>query len=410
LVDGWGAALGLGAIIAFGTERYPEKVARRLRAINIICWLAAILIAQFAVRRLLDPATFNQGLIAVAISLCLACLPLLHRVNSAAALFALIVLVYLDTLRVVWSAGTGGGYWLAYYCAIALAVLILGVERYILAGLLSLVALVLVVVLHIWVPHDAGELTPEQLHAAFMTNAVFYAILLFAVVFYAAWQIESAERTAERERERSDALLANILPAGIAERLRRAPDTVIADSHDEASVLFADMAGFTARAGAMSPEELVRFLNRIFSEFDRLVERHGLEKIKTTGDAYMVVAGVPTARADHAEALAALALDMRDAALGFEGGVPIRIGIACGPVVAGVVGSRKFFYDVWGDTVNVAARMETTGEPGRIQVSREAFARLDRAFVLAPRGTVEVKGKGLMDTWYLIQRRLPGAV
>ena len=178
----------------------------------------------------------------------------------------------------------------------------------------------------------------------------------------------SRQGLAEREYARSETLLHNILPGPIAERLKASSEQVIADKHEAASVLFADMAEFTARAGDTTPEELVEFLNRVFTGFDRLVERHGLEKIKTTGDAYMVVSGVPAARSDHADALAGFALAMRDAAVALRDPhgrlVPLRIGIASGPVVAGVVGTRKIFYDVWGDTVNVASRMETTGAPG----------------------------------------------
>lgn len=155
----------------------------------------------------------------------------------------------------------------------------------------------------------------------------------------------------------------------------------------------------------------MRFLNRVFSDFDRLVERHGLEKIKTTGDAYMVVSGVPAPRPDHAHALAALALEMREAATGWRDprgrNVPIRIGIGSGPVVAGVVGTRKFFYDVWGDAVNVAARVETTGSTGRIQVSHDVYERLRDEFVLEARGEIEVKGKGRMSTWFLLARKTP---
>jgi adenylate cyclase len=153
----------------------------------------------------------------------------------------------------------------------------------------------------------------------------------------------------------------------------------------------------------------VRFLNDVFTRLDALVERHGLEKIKTTGDAYMVVSGVPEPRADHAEALAALAIEMRDALAGLVDPkgrpVPVRIGMASGPVVAGVVGTRKFFYDVWGDAVNTAARMEQTGEPGKIQVAPETAQRLEARFVLEERGVVEVRGKGPMRTWFLLGRR-----
>ena len=184
---------------------------------------------------------------------------------------------------------------------------------------------------------------------------------------------------------------------------------MIADRHDEASILFADMEGFTVQASNTDPGELVQFLNRVFSDFDRLVERHGLEKIKTTGDAYMVVSGVPTARCDHAQALAALALEMCAAAAEWRDprghAVPLRMGISSGPVVAGVVGTRKFFYDVWGDAVNVAARMETTGSAGRIQVSQDVYQRLRDEFVLEARGEIDVKGKGRMPTWFLVGRR-----
>jgi adenylate cyclase len=159
----------------------------------------------------------------------------------------------------------------------------------------------------------------------------------------------------------------------------------------------------------MTPVDLVSFLNRVFTAFDQLVERHGLEKIKTTGDAYMVVSGVPTPRPDYVGALAQLALDLRDAAndlLDRQGrNAPIRIGIGIGPVAAGVIGTRKFFYDVWGDAVNVASRMESTGVIGKIQVSQDIYERLTGEFLLESRGVIDVKGKGEMQTWFLIGRK-----
>jgi len=223
--------------------------------------------------------------------------------------------------------------------------------------------------------------------------------VLFAVVLYGV-------RGAEFEHARSESLLANILPATIASRLKDRAGSVIADRYDAASILFADMAGFTARASDTSPDDLVLFLNRVFTDFDRIVESHGLEKVKTTGDSYMVVSGVPAPRPDHAEALARLALAIRDAATNLHDPhgrhVPIRIGIASGPVIAGVVGTRKFFYDVWGDAVNVASRMESTGESGKIQVSPGTYERLSSEFVLESRGIIDIKGKGKMQTWFLI--------
>ena len=187
-------------------------------------------------------------------------------------------------------------------------------------------------------------------------------------------------------------------------------------AHDEttaATFLFADIAGFTERASETAPCDLVAFLNRLYTEFDLLVDRHGLEKVKTSGDAYMVVSGVPQPRPDHVHALAALALDMADAVSRMrdpEGRpVPIRIGLGCGPVVAGVVGSRRFFYDVWGDAVNVASRMETTDQTGHIQVPQAIYDRICGDFEFTERGDVDVKGKGLMHTWYLVGRRAHSA-
>jgi adenylate cyclase len=359
---------------------------------------------------LTDPETLTVGLIAVVVASCFAAIPLLHRFSSAAALTALTILAYLDTFRVSWEAGTGGGYWLAYFAAIGLIVILLGAEHFVVSGILAALAGGLIITLHLVTPFNAGSMSPEALlYEGLITNVVFYTLMLFAVSLYAARQIARAEFTAERERDRSDTLLANILPASVANRLKEQPGTVVADRYDEASILFADMAGFTARAGRMTPEELVNFLNRVFSEFDRLVESHRLEKIKTTGDAYMVVSGVPEPRSDHAEALADLALEMRDAlhniAGADEAAVPLRIGIASGPVVAGVVGRRKFFYDVWGDAVNTASRMESTGEAGKIQVAPETHALLKDRFELEERGIVEVRGKGPMRTWFLTGRR-----
>jgi len=393
----------LSRIIGFGTEGYPEKVARRLRIVNIVCLLAFALIAFRAVQRLLDPdpALFRHGLIAAGVATCFATIPLLHRLNSAAALLAVIILVYVDAFRVSWEAGTGGAYWLAYFAAIAAASLLLGGERWLLSAVLAVLAGTAIIALHALTPFNrAGIPTDEFFRGYTLPNLIYYVILVFAVVQYGAAQIERAERQAETERERSDQLLANILPKAVAERLRLEPGATIAERHDEASVLFADMAGFTARAAQLSPERLVAFLDEVYSAFDVLVERHGLEKIKTSGDAYMVVSGVPRRRQDHALALAVLALGMIDAAR--NSGSEIRVGIASGPVVAGVVGKRRFFYDVWGDTVNLAARLEASGAAGRIQVSRSAYEHLRHAFELEARGPIDLKGLGRTETWYLL--------
>lgn len=210
---------------------------------------------------------------------------------------------------------------------------------------------------------------------------------------------------AQQERIRLErALLLNTLPKPIAERLKCGEST-IADSFEEATVLFADIAGFTPLSQKVSPDYLVEILNRIFSEFDDLAVEIGVEKIKTIGDAYMVAAGVPTMRDDHAVAIARLALRMLEvvARVGAEMGIDleIRIGMHSGPVVAGVIGKRKFAYDLWGDAGNIAARMESHGCPGKIQISEEVRARLANRFVFDDRGTIEIKGKGPMRTYFL---------
>jgi len=215
-------------------------------------------------------------------------------------------------------------------------------------------------------------------------------------------------RQLERERQRSEHLLQSVLPPSIAERLKDHPGA-IADRVDEATVLFADICGFTPMATDAPPDEVVRLLNEIFSVFDELTTHLGLEKIKTIGDAYMVAANLPKPRADHTQAIAELALMMMKRAetlVGLDGEpLRLRIGIHRGPVVAGVIGSRKISYDVWGDTVNLASRMESHGEPGRIQVSDAVHDVLTEAYDLSPRGEVAIKGRTTMVTWFLEGRR-----
>jgi class 3 adenylate cyclase len=210
------------------------------------------------------------------------------------------------------------------------------------------------------------------------------------------------------ERAKSERLLLNVLPASVADRLKES-DQVIADGFDAATVLFADIVGFTPLAQDLPPAEAVVLLDRIFAGWDELVDRHGVEKIKTIGDAYMVAGGLPAPREDHAEAIADLALEMGAEAERYgESGVPleVRIGIDSGPVVAGVIGRAKFAYDLWGDTVNTASRMESHGLPGAIQVTERAYERLRDRYELRRRGTIEVKGKGPMTTYFLLGRRI----
>ena len=205
------------------------------------------------------------------------------------------------------------------------------------------------------------------------------------------------------EQDRTEQLLANLLPASIAARLRDGP-TVIADAMPAVTVVFADLVGFTPLAARLDPTELVARLDRVFTRFDELAARHGVEKIKTIGDAYMVVAGAPFARADHAIVAARLGLEMIEALAELEPDLQLRVGLATGPVVAGVIGRSKSSYDLWGETVNLASRMESHGLPSRVQVAPAAAPLLDGAFVLEPRGTIEVKGVGPLAPMLIVRR------
>jgi adenylate cyclase len=214
-----------------------------------------------------------------------------------------------------------------------------------------------------------------------------------------------ARRELEAEQKRSERLLLNILPEAVAQQLKHDHRT-IAESFAEATVLFADIVGFTQISAGIPPQSLVAMLNQVFSAFDQLAEQHGLEKIKTIGDAYMVVGGLPLERADHVEAIADMALDMQEAIAQFltpqQQPLRIRVGINTGPVVAGVIGRKRFIYDLWGDTVNVASRMESHGLAGRIQVTEAVYERLKASYYFEERGEISVKGKGAMIT-YLLQ-------
>ena len=236
-----------------------------------------------------------------------------------------------------------------------------------------------------------------------------YALLTVDVPEFGFVNIYGTDVTAVKERERlareNERLLLNILPQPIAQRLRDG-EPLIADAFEDVTLLFADIVEFTRLSATMSPPELVGVLNEVFTVFDDLVDHYGLEKVKTIGDAYMVVGGMPERSDDHTTRVAAMALDLAasvgriDSAVRL--GITFRIGIHCGPVVAGVIGTKKFIYDVWGDTVNLASRMESLGVPGRVQVTHAVMERLGATFRCEARGLIDVKGKGPTPTYFLI--------
>ncbi len=387
-----------------------ERIARRRRILQLSTSMAMAISVSFGVLQLVvAPQLWWAGVINLVGAVIYAAIPYLHRFGELVAPLTFIGTAYVSIFIVCWILGTGSGLQLYFLVSACLVVLQLGSERIFLAASLAGVAAVLVIALQFLVPRDTGVEPEWLLSVGFIVTTISACVMVVATVWYALRELRRAQEAMQMEYERSEALLANILPASIAERLKDPARNIIADKYDEAAVLFADVAGFTERASDMAPEKLIRFLDRLYSEFDTLVDKHGLEKIKVSGDSYMVVSGVPEPRPDHVEALADLALDMAEAARGLKDSqgdaLPLRIGLANGPVVAGVVGSRRFFYDVWGDAVNVASRMESTDSVGRIQVPEDVYQRLKNHFVLQERGVFDVKGKGLMRTWYLVGRK-----
>jgi class 3 adenylate cyclase len=243
-------------------------------------------------------------------------------------------------------------------------------------------------------------------------NSQFFLVAAVILGMFASYSIERfsrrgwlAQRAAEVEHEKSERVLFNVLPEPIAERLK-AEEGPLADAFPEATIMFVDLVDFTNLSSSLDPRRLVGLLNRLFTEFDRIVEEHGIEKIGTSGDSYMAVAGVPLPVENHADRIADAALAIRDRVATREGDieVQVRIGIATGPVVAGVIGEKKLYYDLWGMPVTIASRMQAHGLPGEIQVTTAVRDALEGRYQFEERGMIDVKGVGEMRTWLLLGR------
>lgn len=393
----------LARLAAVGTAGYPPAVQRRLKILNVVCYLVAFFTAAYSVQHIfVDVRTWapiiiiNLGLAAIALLV-----PLMHRFNDIAGglTLAIVELIALFTLTGYLSHSSGIHIQYIAYAAAPFVVLGLGRLKLVIALVIS--AFVLHVAAWFMFPPERALLKVEafELDSVYVTAAVTTFGVIAATVYYAF-------HLAERAEAETDALLRNILPDPIVDRLKRAPGDTIADSFEEASVLFADLKGFVPFAKLLGPARTVEFLNRLMTEFDDLAERHQVEKIKTIGDAYMVAAGVPEPAPDHAERMARMSFDMLTAVelASVDAGAQLamRIGIASGPVMAGVIGAKRLTYDVWGDTVNLAARLESRGEPGHIHVSERTKELLENAYVLERRGSLDLKGFGVEQTWYLI--------
>lgn len=257
-------------------------------------------------------------------------------------------------------------------------------------------------------PLVSSTLPPVLVTLFFVMNIGTVSTIAIVLLAYFVMQKDRLLLLLRTEQAKSENLLLNILPKEIAAILKNESRT-IAEHYTEASVLFADMVGFTPLSARLRPVEVVELLNEAFSFFDSLLDKYGVEKIRTIGDSYMAASGVPRRRTDHAQALVCMALDMRDfiAAHTFANGqrVNFRIGINSGPVIGGVIGRRKFVYDVWGDAVNVASRMESHGIGGAVQITKSTYELIKNEFVCEPRGAVDVKGKGKMEVWLVLSAK-----
>ncbi|MCO6450853.1 MAG: adenylate/guanylate cyclase domain-containing protein [Caldilineales bacterium] len=262
---------------------------------------------------------------------------------------------------------------------------------------------IIMLVISVFLPAtSAGAAVPTGLRQFMLGwNVVGPTAFVFAILIYFVQQRDMAFRLLRAEQDKAEALLLNILPAEIAAILKN-ENRIIADNFDAASILFADVVGFTPLSADMKPDELVAILDEVFSHLDGLAETYGLEKIKTIGDCYMAAAGVPNARPDHAQAITRLALDLRDYVNNHDVRgckLAFRIGINSGPVVAGVIGRKKFIYDLWGDAVNTASRMESHGRANLIQITQATHDLIKDDFECKSLGTIQVKGKGEMPVW-----------
>ncbi len=374
---------------------------------NIIAILGAIFTLGFAPILVVSGEPIYPALQVVYALGYLPTLWLNHRGHHIAATTWLLVGSHLLVVSQVLVEGTGFGIPM-FFMLHAMLPFLLYPPRHgkLMLAILALAGVDLVVVIALGdrLPQLGPAIAPDRLEILrpILIGGLF--VSLAACAYYARRATLIAEERLDAAHQRSEELLLNILPPTIAGRLK-ADGGTIADGFADVTVLFADIVGFTVLSAHRPPERIVEMLNELFCEFDDLADRHGLEKIKTIGDCYMVAGGLPEPRADHAVAVAQMGLEMLRTVRAFSDrsgeSIDIRIGIHSGPVVAGVIGKRKFVYDLWGDTVNTASRMESHGMPGTIQISDDCRRLLDSEFSLTHRGTIDVKGKGPMDTWLL---------
>ena len=386
-----------------GIRDYPPVDRQRLKILNVFAALVVVATGAYAVQNaFMDFQRYKPIVIINAMMLIVAAaLPLLHRFGPITAALTLVACEYAALVSLSAFLGRNAGLHLQFFVAAAATFVVLGPER--LRLVLSIVVAGIALHLMVWFrfPPEAA-LTPADAELADSLYAQ-AAIVTMAIITATIWY---SFGLVERARGETEALLRNILPDSIVERLKARPDEPIADTFEDASVMFADISGFVPLARLLGARGVVELLNRLVSEFDSLAAMHKLEKIKTIGDAYMIAGGLPERSSDHAERLVRMGFDMLAAVarLRAETGIDVqmRVGIASGPVMAGVIGKKKFSYDVWGDTVNLAARLEGISAPGRILVCQTCRARLEDTFEFDSIGKIQIKGIGESEAWFAL--------
>jgi adenylate cyclase len=394
----------LRRLLDLGTTGYSATQRRRLNILNATAALIVVSSSAYALSyAMTDIHTYRW---VIAINLALAAMALLvpaaHRIHEVAGGLLIMGTEIPALFGLVAILGRDSGIQLNLIIGAAAAFFVFGGTR----PLLGIVTVILCTAAHVaaWFLFPVGTVpsTSAFLAQLYVGSALNAFVLIAALTYYSFRLVERAEAQTEE-------LLYNILPSAIVERLREHPEQSIADAFENASILFSDIQGFVSLSKSLGASRTVTLLNEMMRRFDALADKYGIEKIKTIGDAYMAVAGLPHPADDHADRLARMGLEMlaEKNEIGARFGVTIRmrIGIASGPVMAGIIGTRKFSYDVWGDAVNLASRLESTGEAERIQVSADARAAMsaDR-FDFESRGPIEIKGLGPLETWFLVPR------
>lgn len=397
-----------GAIAAIGIERYPPETQRRLKIVNVFSFLVVVTTFIYAFQLWMsgNKTMMPVILLNLVLALVVALVPVMHRFNDTAGCILLVVAEFTALIGFTSYFGRLGGAPLQYVVAAAAPFVIFETRRFWLIVAIVTSALVLHLIAWFAFPMEAAQLHIDAkiIDSLYVQGAITTFGLIAACVYYAF-------SLAERAKAETESVLRNVLPDEIVERLKNAPGETIADGFADASALFADMTGFVRLARRLGPERTVALLNRLVTAFDELAVRHGVEKIKTIGDAYMVASGVPVHRPDHAQALAAMALDLVAALKAISTAekidISIRVGMASGPMMAGVIGKNKFSYDVWGDPVNLASRLEQSSKPDCITICPRCYEALQADFILEPRGEIEIKGIGMQRAWFLNARRTP---